>query len=957
MSESSGCPKAQYPARRGLSQNAKTRIFRKAGSATAEQREFAERRARHAVEAELRQLSISQTPQQQQEAFTKAQQQAALFEGRRRKLLEGIAAQVADTGGSETGPSAASAYVTHAQQLCGQKQERALSVQPKFSRMREMPRSAVAPSIKIPQRSLPRGALSQATDGPVRRRQDENRNGSRRQLEAFDEAVRAKDENVVPKSTKIVARLPRSASFPRKLTGRPRAAFEAAHHQLFAKTAKGGAKTLEQMVTLNSLDDTPSGSGEEEEKQQFNPLNEVLLLLYKDRKADFCMFSNSQDLPQRKESIRSMKAELDYKPFRSFHPRQRQAGNSTSRRLQGNPKFLPLEAFDQPEDYGEPSPRRLLERCRSECHLRRTKSNPRKANDTQNSVFSKHETESSKCTSKACVNADAQNKRIKSCNIPSSADSLGAQKDEPTSHRFEAPASSNFSNGDVPILSHELSSTSQVAATHQPSANTARAVEAASSRHCESEEEIAEAEVLHFVDSSWKCIPCVVLRYDSTQRKFEVKLSDGTLKSVRRLALRFCFEAPQQQQQRLAICSLRRQQMLLRQQFLHSVNSLPSTSFSALPQNLVSSIVKAALGIDRLRRRPFPLETLLPAVKRLREGFLEAGKLSAVIHCAEGLRARGLLPLVLQNFRLQQKPESWQPQSAATQLEAGTSSPLWRLLQPLLSNPPPVLGRPNIGAGDAFHEAMVALRKKALFASPKTLRLSLLLVGKFCELAGLCFFDLPTRKVQRLSYARVFKRSAALKPSDWRLPDPEQYLVYQQALAYDVAEALRELARDSLCHALISTLNPLQATTRLVAGVTFTASGPAAAAAHATNSTGATAAESALHRQLVRFNLMLKSGLLSFVIDSIDNWKLYMFRAMQDTIHPAFQDAATSAPAASAAAGFCIEGNVPCLLQLDITLLDGSAVFHPPLEKQVKLTATIGSRTCEVVPGCKSFVY
>ncbi|KAL8453544.1 hypothetical protein Emed_000821 [Eimeria media] len=972
-----GCLKAQYPARRGLSENINTRFFRKANSATAEQRELAERRARHVVEAEVRQLSVSQTPQQQQEAFRKAQQQAISVEGHRRKVLEGTAGQGADTGGPETGPSAASAYVTTAQQLGGQKQEQAPSVKAKSSGMREKPRSAVTPFQRGPG-SLPRGASSQATDDPLRRQQGDKRSAGRRE-------PRSDALDAVPKSRDMLARTPRSASFPRKVTSGAPPAFEAAGHHAFAKGAKGGArlaKTLEQMVSLNSLDDTRSGSGDEEERQQFNPLNEVLLLLYKDKKTDVRSFSNSQDLSQRKEGnfsprgnwmtdshrkkpnsaledsrrvgISAMSVEVSYKPLRSFQPRQQQARNATARRPQSNTKILPLEAFDQPEDYGEPSPRRLLERCRSECHLRRIKAKRQKTKDQQNAVFPKHEADSSKGTLDVCVNGDALNGTKGSCNSSSTADELEGQKDEPTSPRFEAPASSKTSNGNVLITSHELPSTSQRRATHQSSENTTGAEEAASPRQCEGEEAIAEAEVLHFVNSSWKCIPCVVLRYDNTQRKFEVRLSDGTLKTVRRLALRFCFEAPQQQQQRLEICSLRRQQMLLRQQFLHSVNSLPSSSFSALPQNLVSSIVKAALGIDRLRRRPFPLETLLPAVKRLREGFLEAEKLSAVIYCAEALRARGLLPLVLQNSRLQQKPESWQPQSSPTQSEAEKSSPLLRLLQPLLSTPPPVIGRPNIGAGEAFHGALAALRKKPLFASPKTLRLSLLLVGKFCELSGLSFFDLPTRKVQRLSYARVFKRSAALKPSDWRLPDPERYLVYQQALAYDVAEALRELARDSLCHALISTLNPLQATTRLVAGATLTASGPAPAAAHAATSTGATTAESALHRQLVRFNLMLKSGLLSFAIDSINNWKLYMLRAMQDTIHPDFQDAAAAAPAASAAAGFSIKGNVPCLLQLDITLLNGSAVFHPPLEKQVKLTAIpIASRLLSI-PGVYS---
>ncbi|KAL8431228.1 hypothetical protein ACSSS7_005427 [Eimeria intestinalis] len=815
---SAGCVRARYPARRGLSQSAKTRTLWKAGSANAEQRDLAERRARHAVEAEVRQLSISQTPQQQQEAFREAQQQASLNEGRRLQVKEGSTGQVADARGSETGRSAASASVAHAHQLRCQKQEQARSVQQKSTAMREKPQSAVTLSTKRQPGSLAREAFLRVADGPLRKSQNWKPYKSKNEpgVDRSGLAVAAKDDHTRPKSMEVIARVPLSASFLRKLTSRAPRASETAGHHFTTKTAKGGPtspKVLEQMVALDYFAETPSGSGGEEEIQQFNPLDEVLLLLYKAMKADGYIFSSAQNSSQRTNCVRNMKGDWrtsthrkkptsasgdnsrvsisgmppevkGHKPLSSFHPHQQQAKIAPLRRALSNPKFLPLEAFDQPEDYGELSPRRLLERCRSECHLRRIKAKPQKAKDLQNPVFSNHQTESSK-------------------------------------------------------QSHGV-------AAQEPSEDTAGAEEAAGPHQLEREEEIAEAEVLHFVDSGWKCIPCVVLRYDNTQRKFEVRLSDGTRKTVRRLALRFCFEAPQQQQQRLEICSSRRQQMLLRQQFLHSVNSLPSTSFPALPRNLVSSVVKAALGIERLRRRAFPIETLRPAVKRLREGFLEAGKLSAVIYCAENLREKGLLPLVLETFRMQQHHERRQVHSPSTQLEGELASPLLRVLQPLLSTPPPVLGRPHIGAGEAFHGSLVALRKKPLFASPKTLR----------------------------------------------LPDPDQYLVYQQALAYDVAEALRELARDSLCHALMSSLQPLQAATRLAAGVTLTASRHPAAAANAATANGATTVELVLHRQLVRFNLMLKSGLLSFVADSINNWNLYMLRAMQDAMHPAFQDAA-----------------------------------------------------------------
>ncbi|CDI74190.1 hypothetical protein EPH_0001760 [Eimeria praecox] len=69
-------PSGQFPARRGLSHSATTERSRILLSAAAMQRSVVESRARHAVEAEVRELSTSQTPQQQQEAYAKAQQKA-----------------------------------------------------------------------------------------------------------------------------------------------------------------------------------------------------------------------------------------------------------------------------------------------------------------------------------------------------------------------------------------------------------------------------------------------------------------------------------------------------------------------------------------------------------------------------------------------------------------------------------------------------------------------------------------------------------------------------------------------------------------------------------------------------------------------------------------------------------------------------------------------------------------
>lgn len=166
-----------------------------------------------------------------------------------------------------------------------------------------------------------------------------------------------------------------------------------------------------------------------------------------------------------------------------------------------------------------------------------------------------------------------------------------------------------------------------------------------------------------------------------------------------------------------------------------------------------------------------------------------------------------------------------------------------------------------------------------------------------------------------------------------QLLEPYQYLTYQQALAYDVADALRELARDSVCHALISTFLPMQTNMSAAAVASPPLLGAPGGLIPILSNATSEMSDSALRRQLIRFNLMLRSNLLSFVMDSARQWRQYMLRAMKKTVDPVLQRGAAVAPAEDGASGFQEKCAVPPLLQLSIVLSGGSAVFHPPANK------------------------
>lgn len=166
-----------------------------------------------------------------------------------------------------------------------------------------------------------------------------------------------------------------------------------------------------------------------------------------------------------------------------------------------------------------------------------------------------------------------------------------------------------------------------------------------------------------------------------------------------------------------------------------------------------------------------------------------------------------------------------------------------------------------------------------------------------------------------------------------QLPEPYQYLTYQQALAYDVADALRELARDSVCHALMSAFHQVQNNMSAAAVAPPSLLGAPGGLVPTLSGAMSEIPDSALRRQLIRFNLMLRSNLLSFVMDSTHKWRQYMLRATEETVDRVLQRRAAAAPAAGASAGLPVKCAVPPLLQLSIVLSEGSAVFHPPANK------------------------
>ena len=764
-------PSGQFPARRGLSHSATTERSRILLSAAATQRSAAESRARHAVEAEVRELSTNQTPQQQQEAYVKAQQKAlALQRQEHPSVDESVAREEARATAAAAAAAAASAAIAQAQwpsrhklrqqeleQMHRQEEKEKQCLSSGSARSREQQPSG----IRTPSR-----ARNSDTTTPEAQKQTPEKTFGRSTF-----ALRKKEEaptTAAPKTKYAAAKLqnqpPVKCPWPtkRRPSGQPTSTRlkQLSAQERLQRTSTGAIPDTGN--NMDYMDGTSQASGDEEDAPPFNPLDEVLVLLRKlkrDENYSVKISRNKRGAAKgtrkdgsKQESVQAFSAvaesvcsntrasDLSGKILTGLGPSE---PSHAHEQYEGNPlqyvlprlKYLPLEAFDIPEEYGESSPEALLQRCRLECQKRR---------------LQRSRSARSPASFDTVCNADA-------CTLPEpvgtspcvpSEDALKVQR-LPQEHEvmeFAPQKPGTLTTGEAArkdidqqcVSSHksELSEEKRAILGAEDSPvkhTTGRAVAQFSKDRIQGNAAIsagddtdgeAEAEVLHFVGNSWTHIPCVVLRYNHEQNRFEVKLRDGTLKAVRRLALRFCFEPPQLQQQRIETCTSRRRQALTRQHFLNSVNGLPSSAFSPLPQSFISCIIKTATGVGRLRNRSVFMDSLRSAVSHLKTRFLEASKLSAVLYCAERLRVAGKLESRLVNYPLQQKHQQLLHMNEESQEgeENREQAPLLQVLQPMLPAPPPALGRLDIGVVGAFEAALAPLRRKPLFANNKTFR-------------------------------------------------------------------------------------------------------------------------------------------------------------------------------------------------------------------------------------------
>lgn len=122
---------------------------------------------------------------------------------------------------------------------------------------------------------------------------------------------------------------------------------------------------------------------------------------------------------------------------------------------------------------------------------------------------------------------------------------------------------------------------------------------------------------------------------------------------------------------------------------------------------------------------------------------------------------------------------------------------------------------------------------------------------------------------------------------------PQRFEAYQQAVAQDVTEAVRELVRDNLCHSFV----------------------------HSIDSARSRLEESGVRRQLQRLNFIFEAQLRGFVEESLKDWIEY-FSKIADS-----EQRGKEEPHANVAV------SVSPLLALQLQVSEGKAFLSPPTEE------------------------
>ncbi|CAK9060580.1 unnamed protein product [Durusdinium trenchii] len=139
-----------------------------------------------------------------------------------------------------------------------------------------------------------------------------------------------------------------------------------------------------------------------------------------------------------------------------------------------------------------------------------------------------------------------------------------------------------------------------------------------------------QACVLHYIAHEWRMLPCWVLGYEASNSRYLVELEDGSRKQVKRLALRFNAEDPQNFQLRVETCRAKRAHCELQQAFIKFIESQPDELVSPVRREQKERFIRQGLHRSHLEDSNSFVGHIRDLIREIEENYILSMKFAKV---------------------------------------------------------------------------------------------------------------------------------------------------------------------------------------------------------------------------------------------------------------------------------------------------------------------------------------
>ncbi|CAL1158737.1 unnamed protein product [Cladocopium goreaui] len=139
-----------------------------------------------------------------------------------------------------------------------------------------------------------------------------------------------------------------------------------------------------------------------------------------------------------------------------------------------------------------------------------------------------------------------------------------------------------------------------------------------------------QASVLHYIAREWRMLPCWVLGYEASNSRYLVELEDGSQKQVKRLALRFNAEDPQNFALRVETCRAKKAHCELQQAFIKFIESQPDELVSPLRREQKERFIRQGLHRSHLEDSNSFVGHIRDLIREIEENYVLSMKFAKV---------------------------------------------------------------------------------------------------------------------------------------------------------------------------------------------------------------------------------------------------------------------------------------------------------------------------------------